>query len=84
MASNALSCPATAPGVPNTPLLGSAILSHPAFYAAFKEDLYSITHGILMSQMGFQKRTLYYAIAAYEASLVDNTDDAKVTCRRDI
>lgn len=58
--------------------LGSAILSHPTFYAAFNEDAHSIIRSILMSQMGFQTRTLYYAIAAYEASLVDYKNHAEV------
>ncbi len=59
--------------------LGSVILSHSTFYAAFKDNARSIIHGIIMSQMGFQTRTLYYAIAAYEASLVDSKNDTKVT-----
>lgn len=59
--------------------LGYAILSHPTFYAAFKDAIYSITHGILMSQMGFQTRTLYYAIAAYEASRINYKEETEVT-----
>lgn len=55
----------------NVKTLGRAILSHSLFYTAFRDDPHYTLRCILLSQAYGLTKTLYYAIANYEASSVN-------------